>query len=249
MLARQPTSNRSVQLMITCLCDTFYDDVARATVEVLEHLGCDIEFPEGQTCCGQPAFNAGDWASSRRVVRHTLKTFAGEKPIVVPSGSCAAMMFHGAPLDFEKEEHLSEVNAVGSRTWEVADYIVNCLGVETWPGKFPHKVAFHRSCHSRGTGSGGATEKLLSSIEGLELTQFGEKEQCCGFGGTFSVTFPNISESMGNQKLDKVLETAPDYIVSGDMGCMMHLGGMAKRNGSEVPFLHISQLLRMTIDL
>ncbi|MDB6137032.1 MAG: protein of unknown function cysteine-rich region domain protein, partial [Verrucomicrobiaceae bacterium] len=107
------TGSKKVQLMATCLCDAFYDGVAKSTVKVLEHLGCEIEFPEDQTCCGQPAFNAGDWAASRKVVRHACAVFAGTKPVVVPSGSCAAMMFHGAGLAFEKEADLSTVENLG----------------------------------------------------------------------------------------------------------------------------------------
>src|SRR5580704_16626030 len=121
---RAPVTNKRVQLMATCLCDAFHDDVAAATVEVLEFLGCMVEFPEGQTCCGQPAFNSGDWAASRRVVRHTLHTFAGADPVVVPSGSCAAMLFHGAALEFEDESDRPRVEALGRRTWELADFLV-----------------------------------------------------------------------------------------------------------------------------
>jgi L-lactate dehydrogenase complex protein LldE len=194
--SRQPPGpDKRVQLMATCLCDAFYADVARASVEVLEHLGCIVDFPEAQTCCGQPAFNGGDWAASRKVVRHTVRTFAGNVPVIVPSGSCAAMVFHGAPLEFEKESDRHEVEALANRTWELVDFIVNGLGVKTWPGRYAAKVAFHRSCHSRGTNSGEATTALLSSIAGLELIPFGEGEQCCGFGGTFSVSFPTISTS------------------------------------------------------
>jgi hypothetical protein len=119
---RSPLTGKRVQLMATCLCDAFYDDVAAATVEILEYLGVEVVFPEAQTCCGQPAFNGGDWAASRKVVRHTVRTFAGEEPVVVPSGSCAAMLFHGAVLEFEKEPDLGEVEALGRRTWELADF-------------------------------------------------------------------------------------------------------------------------------
>ena len=143
-----PGTDKRVQLMATCLCDAFYADAARATVEVLEYLGCRLEFPEGQTCCGQPAFNGGDWAASRKVVRHTVRTFAGELPVIIPSASCAAMVFHGALLAFEKEPDLPEVRQLANRTWELADFIVNALGVRTWPGRYDAKVAFHRSCHS-----------------------------------------------------------------------------------------------------
>ncbi len=241
---RTPVTGRRVQLMATCLCDAFHDDVAAAAVEVLEHLGCEVAFPEGQTCCGQPAFNAGDWPASRRVVRHAVRTFASPDPIVVPSGSCAAMLFHGALLEFEKEADLGEVDALGRRTWELGDFIVNGLGVRSWPGRFDAVVALHRSCHTRGTGSSDAAALLLGSIAGVRLVELGEGEQCCGFGGTFSVAFPHISAAMGRLKLDHVRAARPDVLVSGDMGCLMHLGGMAARQGAPVRSMHFAQVLR-----
>jgi L-lactate dehydrogenase complex protein LldE len=230
--------------MATCLCDAFFDDVARATVEVLEHLGCIIEFPENQTCCGQPAFNSGDWPASRKVIRHVMGTFEGNKPVVIPSGSCAAMLFHGAPMEFQGEADAGAVDGFAKRVWELSDFIVNGLGVTSWPGRLNKRVAFHRSCHSRGTQSGSATMQLLSSIDGLVVEPFGEAEQCCGFGGTFSVTFPHVSASMGRVKLDNVLAQKPDYLISGDMSCMMHLGGLAEKEGRPVKTRHIAQILR-----
>jgi L-lactate dehydrogenase complex protein LldE len=241
---RSPLTGKRVQLMATCLCDAFYDDVAAATVEVLEHLGCEVVFPEAQTCCGQPAFNGGDWAASRRVVRHTVKTFAGEEPVVVPSGSCAAMMFHGAVLEFEKESDLPEVEALGRRTWELADFIVHGLGVTSWEGRYEATIAFHRSCHTRGTATGTAALRLLQSIAGLKVVEFGEPEQCCGFGGTFSVTFPNISTAMGELKLEHMRAAQPDLLVSADMSCMMHIGGLAQKEGKPIKTQHIAQVLR-----
>lgn len=244
---RPTPASKRLQLMATCLCDAFFADAARATVEVLEYAGCQVEFPADQTCCGQPAFNAGDWEASRKVVRHCLQVFQGTEPVVVPSGSCAAMVFHGALLEFEKEPDLAKVEALSRRTWELMDYLVNGLGIESWPGRFPARIAFHQSCHSRGTQSGEATRKLLSSIEGLELVPFGEPEQCCGFGGTFSVTFPHISTEMGRLKLTHVLEQQPDYLVSGDMGCMLHLGGLLDRGGTPLPRLHVAQVLHQAL--
>jgi len=123
-IERKLPLGKKVQLMATCLCDAFYDDAAVATVEVLEHLGLTVEFPEAQTCCGQPAFNAGDWAASRRVARHMVRTFEGELPVIVPSSSCAAMVFHGSLLAFEHEADLPEVEQLARRTWELADFIV-----------------------------------------------------------------------------------------------------------------------------
>jgi len=241
---RSPITGKRVQLMATCLCDAFYDDVAAATVQVLEHLGVEVGFPEGQTCCGQPAFNGGDWAASRKVVRHTVKTFAGDEPVVVPSGSCAAMMFHGAVLEFEHEPDLAEVAALGRRTWELGDFIVNGLGVKTWPGRFEATVALHRACHTRGTGSSEAAAALLKSIAGVRVVEVGEVEQCCGFGGTFSVSFPNISTAMGALKLDHIRAAQPDVLVSPDMSCMMHLAGLAQHEGKPIKAMHLAQVLR-----
>ena len=239
-----PLAGRQVQLMATCLCDAFHDDVARATVEVLEHLGCTVDFPDAQTCCGQPAFNAGDWPASRRVVRHTVRAFAGAVPVVVPSGSCAAMVRHGAPLEFEHDDDLPGVEALGRRTWELADFIVNALGVSTWPGRYDARAAFHRACHSRGSNSSEAAETLLRSIAGLTVVPIGEGEQCCGFGGTFSVAFPNISGGMGTLKLEQIRAVHPDIVVSADMSCLMHLGGLAGREGAPFRGLHVAQVLR-----
>jgi len=230
--------------MATCLCDAFFDDVARATVQVLEWAGCEVEFPEGQTCCGQPAFNAGDWGASRQVVRHTLAVFAGDKPVIAPSGSCAAMSFHGAPLEFEKEADLPQVKQMANRTWEAADFLVNGLGVEKIPGSFPHRVAFHRSCHSRGTCSGPAAMQLMAGIEGIEVAPFGEQEQCCGFGGAFSVSFPHISKAMGQLKVAHIAEIKPDFLVSADMGCLLHLGGIIDKEHAPIPRLHVMQVVR-----
>lgn len=237
-------NGKRIQLMATCLCDAFYDDVAAATVEVLEHLGCEIDFPSDQTCCGQPAFNGGDWAASRKVVRHAVKTFAGENPVIVPSGSCAAMMYHGALLEFEKEPDLGAVKQLGHRTWELCDYIVNGLGVSSWSGRFDATVAFHRSCHLRGSGTTDAVYKLLRSIEGVKIVEFEENEQCCGFGGTFSVTFPYISKSMGELKLNHILAAKPDIVLSADMSCLMHMSGLAEKGGRPIRNMHVAQVLR-----
>lgn len=241
---RTPITGKRVQLMATCLCDAFYDDVAAATVEVLEHLGVEIVFHEAQTCCGQPAFNGGDWTASRKVVRHMVKTFASEDPVVIPSGSCAAMMFHGALLEFENEPDLPEVAALGRRSWELTDFIVNGLGVKTWPGRFDAKIALHRACHTRFTQTMPAAFTLLGSIAGVQLVEFGEPEQCCGFGGTFSVAFPNISASMGELKLEHIRAVQPDVLVSPDMSCLMHMTGLAKKEGKPIKALHIAQVLR-----
>jgi L-lactate dehydrogenase complex protein LldE len=236
--------DRNLQLMITCLCDAFYDDAARATVQVLEYLGCSVDVPAAQTCCGQPAFNAGDWAASRRVVRHSLGVFKGSSPVVVPSGSCAAMMHHGAVLEFEKEKDAPSVAAFAARTWELCDYIVNGLGIREIPGKYPARITVHRSCHTRGSASYESALILLRSIEGLEVLPFDEEEQCCGFGGTFSVSFPHVSKEMGQLKIEHLTADKPDVVAALDMACMMHIGGMMDRQGITTPRLHVAQILR-----
>ena len=236
-----------VKLMATCLCDLFYDDVAAATVEVLEHLGCTVDVPLDQTCCGQPAFNAGDWSAARPVARHALNVFKGEEPVVVPSGSCARMVSHGAMMLFEREDDRPRVEKLAERTWELCDFIVHGLGVREWSGELRTRIAFHRSCHSRGTRYADAALGLLRSISGVVVEEFGEAEQCCGFGGTFSVAFPNISRGIGDLKLDHMLAPSPDMVVSADMGCLMHLGGLARKAGRDVPMRHVAQILRDAI--
>jgi len=245
---------RRVSLMATCLADAFFDDVAQATVEVLEHLGCEVAFPEDQTCCSQPAFNAGDWDSARRVARHTLGVFHGDDAVVVPSGSCARMVDHGALLLFEDQPDRPAVEGLAHRTWELCDFIVRGLGVTSWPGRLKARVAFHRSCHSRGTRYAESALALLRSIDGVEVVPFGEGEQCCGFGGTFSVGFPHISRAMGSLKIDHVLAAKPDLLVSADASCLMHIGGLADllaQNPQRVPNLqrplerkHVAVVLR-----
>lgn len=243
-LPTQRPVSKEVQFMMTCLCDAFYADVAKASIEVLEHAGCTVDVPRDQTCCGQPAFNGGDFEHSRRIAQHTAEVFAGNQPVIVPSGSCAAMHFHGHRLQFENEPPCEPVTSLAGRTWELFDFLVNGLGFTTWPGRLAQRVALHHSCHTRSTATGAAMLTLLGSIEGLELVEFGQGEQCCGFGGTFSVTFPHISEGMGNLKLDHIHSAQPDVLVSGDMSCLMHLHGLAERqNKPPLPHRHAVELL------
>lgn len=235
---------KRIKFMATCLCDGFYGEVAKASYEVLEHLGCDVEFPPDQTCCGQPAHNAGDWSNARKVIGHTLSVFKGDQPVVVPSGSCAAMMRHGALLCSEEQASMhAEASAMADRTWELVEFIVQGLGIERWPGSFRKKVALHKSCHTRGTKVYESAVTLLSSIEGLQLVEVGELDQCCGFGGTFAVSFPHISKEMGQLKIEHLTANQPDCIAGLDMACMMHFGGMMDRQKMSVPRMHVAEIL------
>lgn len=240
---------RRLRLMTTCLCDLFYDDVARATVEVLEHFGCTVDVPEEQTCCGQPAFNAGDWDAARRVARHALHVFAGDGDVVTPSGSCARMLAHGAGLLFEHAPDRDAAAELSARSFELADFLVNRLGITRLGGRLERRVAFHRSCHGRGMSYAESALTLLRSIEALTLVEVAEDEQCCGFGGTFAATFPHVSKSVGELKLEHLRASSPDLVVSADMGCLMHLGGLAKKAGRPLEARHLSQLFRDALGL
>jgi L-lactate dehydrogenase complex protein LldE len=154
------------------------------------------------------------------------------------------MVFHGALLAFEHERDLPEVEQLARRTWELADFIVNGLGVASWPGRFDANIAFHRSCHTRGSGSAEAAATLMRSIAGVNLVEFGEAEQCCGFGGTFSVSFPYISAAMGRLKLQHLRAAQPQYLVGVDTSCLMHLSGLAEMEGQPVQHRHVAQVLR-----
>ena len=246
---RRKIEHKTVQLMATCLCDTFYDDVAQATVQVLEHLECTVTFPRDQTCCGQPAFNTGDWEVARNIVRNMMMAFDGKSLIVVPSGSCTAMILHGLPMAFADQPDHDKALSLTRQTWELADFIVNGLNVDHWPGRFEGRLALHRSCHCRGTASADAAHRLLSSIEGVEVLELGEPEQCCGFGGVFSIGFPVVSREIGQVKLDHITAIEADYLVSPDMGCLLHLGGLLDRTPTSPKRKHVAQVLRDALGL
>ncbi len=242
--SREPVNTKRVQLMITCLCDAFFDDVARAAIECLEFAGCEVICPIDQTCCGQPAYTSGDWAAFRRVVRHVAQVFDEDWPVVVASGSCAAAMFHEAPIAFENEPDLLVIRRLAGRTWEMADFLVNGLGITGWAGRFDARIAIHDACHTRGTPTIPAMRALLGGVDGLQIVDFPDPDQCCGFGGVFSVSHPHISTQMGRQKVDSVLSASPDYLVSADMSCLMHQRGIAERQGRRYPVRHLAQVLR-----
>ncbi len=230
-----------VRLMLTCLCDAFFGEVGIATVRVLEHAGCTVVFDKDQTCCGQPPFNSGDWTAARLAAGHLMRTTLIHKDTVVtPSASCAAMVREGYPMLYTDMAH--------PEIFELGEYLVQHLKIETWPitaKKMPAKtkVAFHSSCHGRGIGLKGEQRQLLASLPWVELVPFDQGEQCCGFGGAFSANHPSISAGIGMEKLKNILESGADEIVGGDMGCLMQLNGLIKRNKLKIKTRHFSQLL------
>ncbi len=229
-----------VRLMLTCLCDAYFGEIGIATVKVLEHAGCEVLFDERQTCCGQPPFNAGDWDSARTVADRTVELFRTGEPIIVPSGSCTAMLREGYPMLFPKLGHLP--------AFELSEYLVRELGINSWPRRplgnpKPMKIAFHRACHGRSIGLGDVQEFLLATVPGVELVRFDQEEQCCGFGGAFSATFTKVSAGIGREKLRNIVASGATVLASGDMGCLMHLGGLIEREGIPLKVMHFAEIL------
>lgn len=227
--------------MLTCLCDAFFGEVGIATVRVLEHAGCSVEFPTNQTCCGQPPFNSGDRVAAKASMSHWLSVFDGDMPVVAPSASCAAMVSEAFEVLGAPHER--------ARTFELAEFLVRELGLESWPRAiaYPKKVAFHRACHGRGLGLRDEQERLLASIPEITLLPLGHAEQCCGFGGAFSVTEGRLSSGIGLEKLEQALATDAEELVSGDMGCLMHLQGLIDRHKLPLKTRHLAEILSETI--
>ncbi|HVT12217.1 MAG TPA: (Fe-S)-binding protein [Fimbriimonadaceae bacterium] len=232
----------TVKLMLTCLCDAFYGEVGIATVRVLEHAGCTVQFPKSQTCCGQPPYNAGDWEASRKVAEHWREVFGdGETPIVTPSSSCAAMVREGYALLFG--EHRNDP------VYELSEFLVKHLGIDKWPlarsagTLLQQKIAYHRSCHGRGIGLTNEQEVLLRAVPGVEFHAIEQSEQCCGFGGAFCVGHPAVSAGIGTEKLQHVAETGASILVGGDMGCLMHLRGLIEKQRLGIETRHFAEIL------
>jgi L-lactate dehydrogenase complex protein LldE len=228
-----------VRLMLTCLCDAFYGEVGLATVKVLRAAGCEVEFPSDQTCCGQPPFNSGDWEAARRIGNHCVRVLASDLAVAVvtPSSSCAATVRKGYPL----------LGVEAPEIYELCEFLVRRLGVRKWPptesGQSAQTLAYHAACHGRALGLAGEAELLLASIPGVRLVPLAEAEQCCGFGGHFSETHPTLSSRIGLEKLQRVVDAGTDTLVSGDMGCLMHLDGLIRREGLPIRVRHVAEIL------
>jgi L-lactate dehydrogenase complex protein LldE len=241
-----------VSLFIPCFIDRFYPQVGMAIVEVLERCGCEVDVPEGQTCCGQPAFNSGYWDEARSVAEHSLNVFAKSEVIVSASGSCGAMMKVFFPELFKGTPRYEESLKLGDKVYEFSSFLVNVLNVTDVGARFDAKVSFHDGCHGlRELGVKAEPRQLLSHVKGLSLIEMKDGETCCGFGGTFAVKFPAISTAMGEVKCTNLHETGADYLISNDSSCLMHLQGLIdrqakdKKDGSTkaVKCLHLAEVL------
>ncbi len=233
-----------VSLFVPCFVDQFYPNAALSMAGVLERLGHQVVYPEGQTCCGQPPFNSGYWDEARSVAARTLKVFRDAEVVVGGSGSCCAMLkvfykelFHGRPEE-------AEANALAAKTWEFSEFLVRKLGVTDVGARLPGRATFHDGCHGlRELNLKSPPRQLLGAVQGLELVEMKEAETCCGFGGTFAVKFPAISTAMDEVKCNSILETGAEYLVSNDSSCLMQITGWLNRNGKPVKSLHLAEVL------
>jgi L-lactate dehydrogenase complex protein LldE len=236
---------KRVSLFVTCMVDQLFPSIGMAMVKVLERIGCQVDFPEGQTCCGQPAFNSGYRAEARKVARHFLDTFESSEAIVVPSGSCTAMIVHHFAELFHKDpDALARVHSLEKRVWEFSSYLTEVAGVDDVGARMNDVVTFHDGCHGlRELGLKHAPRRLLSHVRGLELREMDPAEECCGFGGTFAVKFAELSGAMATTKIDAILRTGARTVVSLDPSCLMQIQGALSRTGSDLRTMHLAEVL------
>ena len=242
----------SALLFVTCVVDQLYPEVGESTVRLLGRLGVDLEFPEAQTCCGQPAFNSGYWAEARPLARRWLEQFDRDRDVVVPSGSCASMVrvFYEELLH-DDPELLERTRRAGRRVYELSEYIVNVLGVtdvsEVASGGLdaePFRATYHEACHLRRELVVQTQPRtLIASCPGVELVEMRQPEVCCGFGGTFSVKYPDISGAMLEDKIRNTIDTGADAVVACDSSCLMQIRGGLERRGAAVRSMHLAELL------
>ncbi|MRH43758.1 Fe-S oxidoreductase [Aquibacillus halophilus] len=233
-----------VSIFITCLGDVFYVNACKATVELLERFGCEVDFPETQTCCGQPAYNSGYREKTKATAKHMITTFADAEYVVSPSGSCA-YMFHEYESIF-KDDPVWEAKAkeLKEKTYELTQFLTEVLAIEDTGSEFHAKATYHTSCHmTRLLGVKDAPFKLLSHVKGLEMVDLPNRHDCCGFGGTFAVKMAQISEQMVDEKIEHIEGTEAEVLIGADGGCLMNIGGRISRQNKPVKVMHIAEIL------
>jgi len=234
----------NVQLFIPCFVDQLYPDTAFNMVKVLEKAGCSVSYNTNQTCCGQPAFNAGFWDESRSVCSKFLKDFSGADYIVAPSASCVGFVRNYYSKLFDNSSLHNEVKDLGNRLFEFSEFMINVLKVENVGASLAGKATYHDSCAGlRECRIKNEPRTLLSNVKGLEIAEMNDVETCCGFGGTFAVKFEAISIGMGEQKVDNARATGAQYIISTDLSCLMHIDGYIKNKGYDLKTLHLADVL------
>jgi L-lactate dehydrogenase complex protein LldE len=236
----------TVQLFVTCLVDSFFPYTGHAVVEILQRLGVGVDFPREQTCCGQPAFNAGLRKDARAIAEHTIKVFERTTgDIVTPSGSCAHMFRHNYPELFEGESAwVSRANALAARTYEFTEYVVDKLGVTDLGAKWDGLLTYHPSCHTqRGINVDKQPRLLLANVHGATLVDLPHAEECCGFGGIMSVEHPELSAEWLKRKINNLESTHSPTLVVTDAGCLMHIAGGLHRQKKSQRVMHIAEVL------
>ncbi|MGG4469587.1 (Fe-S)-binding protein [Paenibacillus alvei] len=237
-----------VSIFITCLADMFYSNVGKSTVELLEKLGCEVDFPEQQTCCGQVSFNSGYHKETKEVAKHMIKVFEASEYVVAPSGSCVAMLHEYPHLLKDEKEWKERADKLAAKSYELIQFIVEVLKVEDVKASLPACATYHKSCHmTRLLGVKDAPSKLLSQVDGLTVNPLPNSENCCGFGGTFSVKMGPISEQMVQEKVESVEAANADVLIGADCGCLMNIGGYINRQGKQIKVMHIAEVLNSEV--
>ena len=234
-----------VSLFVTCLVDQFYPEVGESVVKVLRRLGVEVAFPAGQTCCGQPAFNSGFVSQTKPLARRFLDLFAGSEYVVIPSGSCGSMLKVFTPQLFHDDPALAErARALAERTYEFSQFLVNVLGITDVGARYEAKVTYHASCHLvRELGATSEAQTLIRAVRGVQFVEMEGSTDCCGFGGTFSVKYPEISGAILESKLRNIEAAGADVLVGCDSSCLMNIAGGMSRRGMKVRPMHLAQLL------
>ncbi len=234
-----------VALFVTCLVDLFRPSIGFAAIRLLEEAGCTVEVPTAQTCCGQPAFNSGDRATTEAIARQILDAFEAYDYVVAPSGSCAGMLRRHLPELFDDDPVTKERAAVlAERCHELVSFLVDIRGLDQVASDFAGTVTYHDSCSGlRELGVKAQPRRLLLGVSGVDLVEMREPEVCCGFGGTFCVKFPEVSTRMVSDKAADIAATGADTLAAGDLGCLMNMAGRLQREGSKVHAYHIAEIL------
>ncbi len=234
-----------VGLFVTCLVDLFRPTVGFAAAKLLEDAGCTVEVPRTQTCCGQPAYNSGDRGDARSIAARTVEAFEGYDYVVAPSGSCAAMLREHYPALFTDDPGMAAKAAkLAGRTYELVSFLTDVRGVTGVEARFPGSVTYHDSCSGlRELGIKHQPRALLATVDGLTLAEHADAEVCCGFGGTFCVKYPDISNTMVSEKADAVESTGADTLLAGDLGCLLNMAGKLKRRGAKTSIRHVAEVL------
>jgi L-lactate dehydrogenase complex protein LldE len=234
----------NIQLFIPCFVDQLYPQVAFNMVKVLEKAGCTVSYNSNQTCCGQPAFNAGFWGEAKDVCSKFIKDFEGAEYIVAPSASCVGFVRNYFSTVFENASGADAAKRTSGRVFEFSEFLVKVLKVEDLGATFAGKATYHDSCAAlRECRVKQEPRTLLSNVKGLEIVEMNDVETCCGFGGTFAVKFEPISIAMGDQKITNASATGAEYIISTDMSCLMHIDGCNKHKGAGLKAVHLADVL------